>query len=110
MLAAVKKVTGEYDEEALERERGKNRFTGQQAMGFCELAHKLENKCDRCTMYSAMILTLLFGTTMPLTFFILRFLVTDLGESAAAPAKLPEGVKKDTSAASTDSLRFMAGI
>lgn len=95
VLKAVRKITGEYDEEALERERGKSRFTGQESMGFCELAHKTENFCDRCTLYWAMILTFLFGTTMPLTFFILKFLVSDLGRSAATTQPLPEGVEKD---------------
>ena len=31
-----------------------------------------------------MTLTILFGFTMPLTFFVLRFLVSDLGEAAGS--------------------------
>lgn len=112
---AVAKLCENFDEDALEKERGKTRFTGSGEMDWCELANKSETSCDMCMFYGAATMTVFFGAMMPLTFFILRFLVSDLGGSAAE-GKTAKGDTKPVEKVSTtggkgvDSLRFMAMI
>ena len=48
-------------------------------MAWCDLVGRSAEGGDLCLLYTAFAITFIFGATMPLTFFVLRFLVSDLG-------------------------------
>lgn len=112
----IKDQLKDYDPEKL-KTSGESEYSSGDKIGFCALAHRNTNLCDRLMFYFGITFSSLFGAALPASFLIFASMVKDLGggstglnEEQFAKMYFDPEIAKNAKKAGINSMRFNAQL
>lgn len=64
---------------------------GKKPVGVCEALNKYSSGCDKCLMFSGLLVAFVQGAGMPMLFFVMKDMIGDMGSAAAVGGELQTG-------------------
>jgi hypothetical protein len=60
------------------------KMEGKRKVGLCESLNRYSSVCDKCLLYSGLLISFVQGAGMPMMFFVMKGMMSNMGDAASS--------------------------